>query len=119
MTSFQVLIIVLTGLSAVFWLLELLAVLYAINAMPLVEEFEDQPIENPPKVSVIIPACNEAETLEKALGKRLQDNYPNLEFILIDDRSSDGTRKILREIADKDKRVKGIYIDKLPEGWLG
>ena len=119
MTSFQLVIIVLTFFSAVFWLLELVGALRTVKTMPLLEKFEDKPIENPPRISVIIPACNEAKTIERAVEKRLQDNYPNLEFILIDDRSHDGTRKILREIAAKDKRIKTVYIDELPEGWLG
>jgi glycosyltransferase involved in cell wall biosynthesis len=110
---------VLTGFSAIFWLLELVGALRTVKTMPLLEKLPDKPIENPQKISVIIPACNEAKTIEKALEKRLQDNYPNLEFILIDDRSSDNTREILREIAAKDKRIKTVYIDQLPEGWLG
>jgi cellulose synthase/poly-beta-1,6-N-acetylglucosamine synthase-like glycosyltransferase len=118
-TSFQLVIIVLTGFSAVFWLLQLIGALRTVKTMPLLEKFADKPLENPPRVSVIIPACNEAKTIEKALEKRLQDTYPDLEFILIDDRSNDGTREILREIAKKDRRIKALYIDELPEGWLG
>lgn len=119
MTSFQLVIIVLTVFSAVFWLLQLVGGLRTVKTMPLLEKLEDKPIEKPPRISVIIPACNEAKTIEKAVEKRLLDNYPNLEFILIDDRSTDDTRKILREIAKKDKRIKAVYIDELPEGWLG
>jgi glycosyltransferase involved in cell wall biosynthesis len=110
---------VLTGFSAIFWLLQLVGALRTVKNMPLLEKMEGKPMENPPKISVIIPACNEANTIKIALEKRLQDNYPNLEFILIDDRSTDGTREILREIAKKDKRIKTVYIDELPESWLG
>jgi hypothetical protein len=58
---------VLTGFSAVFWLLELVGALRTVKTMPLLEKFADMPIENPPRISVIIPACNEAKTIEKAV----------------------------------------------------
>lgn len=119
MTPVQVIIIIVTSLSAVTWVMALLAVLKTINTMPLLEKLPEISIKNPPKISVIIPACNEAKTLEKAMESRLKDNYPNLEFILIDDRSDDGTRDIARKIAENDQRVKLICIDELPEGWLG
>jgi glycosyltransferase involved in cell wall biosynthesis len=119
MTPIQVLVFVFTGLSALTWLMSLLAVLKTINTMPLLEKLSEINKKNPPKISVIIPACNEAKTLEKAMETRLKDKYPNLEFILIDDRSDDNTREIARRIAAMDKRVKLICIDELPEGWLG
>lgn len=72
-----------------------------------------------PKVSVIIPACNEADTLDAAMASRLADDYPNLEFILIDDRSIDDTGAIVDRIAATDPRVRPLHIDQLPEGWLG
>jgi len=119
MTLVQIIIIIFTGLSAFFRILEVLAILRTIKTMPFLEKLEAVDIKNPPKLSVIITACNEAQSLEKAMELRLQDNYPNLEFILIDDRSSDGTREIARKIAGKDNRVKLIRIDELPGGWLG
>jgi len=69
-TSFQWVIIVLTGFSAIFWLLELVGALRTVKTMPLLEKFPGKPIENPPRISIIIPACNEAKTIEKALEKR-------------------------------------------------
>ncbi|MCP5047544.1 MAG: glycosyltransferase [bacterium] len=119
MTTFQQAVIILTGLSALVWLCELLAVYITGKTMPKLAEMEETLLSNPPKISVIIPACNEAETLESSMQSRLQDTYPNLEFILIDDRSHDGTRDIARRIAERDQRVKLVCIDELPKGWLG
>ena len=72
-----------------------------------------------PRVSVIIAARNEAETIENALKSVLAQNYPNLEIILVNDRSNDGTDKILQKLAEKDPRVLIHHVEELPPGWLG
>ena len=72
-----------------------------------------------PKLSVIIAARNEAETIENALKSVLAQNYPNLEIILVNDRSNDGTDKILQKLAEKDPRVLIHHVEELPPGWLG
>jgi glycosyltransferase involved in cell wall biosynthesis len=48
------------------------------------------------KLSVVIPAYNEAATIEKLIDAVLRAPYPDKEIIVIDDFSTDGTREILR-----------------------
>jgi len=87
-----------------------------------VPEVEDLPLltlPRWPKVSLIIPACNEAGTLAAALASRLADNYPALEIVVVNDRSTDATGAIADEAAARDPRVRVIHLDALPEGWLG
>ena len=72
-----------------------------------------------PRLSVIIAARNEAGTIENALKSVLAQNYPNLEIILVNDRSNDGTDKILQKLAEKDPRVLIHHVKELPPGWLG
>ena len=72
-----------------------------------------------PRLSVIIAARNEAGTIENALKSILAQNYPNLEIILVNDRSNDGTDKILQKLAEKDPRVLIHHVEELPLGWLG
>ena len=72
-----------------------------------------------PRVSVIVPARNEADTIGPALKSRLLDDYPEIEFIVIDDRSDDGTGAVIDRVAEGDSRVQKIRIASLPEGWLG
>ena len=73
-----------------------------------------------PSVSVIIPARNEAENIEKCLASLTKSRYPNFEIIVVDDRSVDGTAELARTIpAGNAKRLVVMEGKALPEGWLG
>jgi glycosyltransferase involved in cell wall biosynthesis len=72
-----------------------------------------------PQVSVVIPARNEERRIGEALQSVLRQDYPNAEFIVIDDRSTDRTGTILAEMARGDARLRIITIAELPSGWLG
>lgn len=66
-------------------------------------------IQKKPKISVIIPAYNEKNTILKIV--KLVNSVPiNKEIIIIDDFSKDGTREILKKI--KDEKVKILFHDK-------
>jgi cellulose synthase/poly-beta-1,6-N-acetylglucosamine synthase-like glycosyltransferase len=72
-----------------------------------------------PRLSVIVPARDEGSAVARAVGSLVAQDYPDLEVIVVDDRSSDGTGDVVREIAAKDPRVMVIRVDDLPAGWLG
>ncbi len=72
-----------------------------------------------PKLSVIIPACNEESDIEIALTTVLAQDYPDLEIILVNDRSTDRTGDIINRLCEEDARVQIIEINELPSGWLG
>jgi hypothetical protein len=73
-----------------------------------------------PSVSVVSAARDEAVELGASLTSRLGDGYLGpLEIIVVDDRSSDDTPRILAEFATADGRVHPLRIDELPAGWLG
>src|SRR5437879_2082507 len=74
---------------------------------------------NWPKIDVVIPACNEAKTLEAAMRSLLDVDYPNLEIFLVNDRSSDETGEIIERLSQRNKRITPVHITHLPEGWLG
>ena len=48
------------------------------------------------KISVIIPCFNEKNTIEKIINKIISQKDLNIEIIVIDDFSTDGTRDILK-----------------------
>ena len=74
-----------------YWLLNAYSAARVICGVPSLEDLAPPDPPAWPKVSLIIPACNEVDTLEAAVASRLRDDYPDLEVVLIDDRSSDGT----------------------------
>ncbi|HTL34270.1 MAG TPA: glycosyltransferase family 2 protein [Kofleriaceae bacterium] len=105
--------------SIVYWSLTAVAALLLRRGVPLVSELAPPPPTRWPKVSVIIPACNEATTIEAAVRSRLGEGYPNAEYIVVDDRSTDDTGAIIDRIARDDARVVPLHIGDLPPGWLG
>ena len=72
-----------------------------------------------PALSLVVPACNEAGTIRSAVESLLKIDYPKIEFVLVNDRSTDATGEILNEFAARDARIKVVHIEHLPEGWLG
>ena len=65
-----------------------------------------------PPVSVIIPAHNEEERLEGALATLAEQRYPGaLEFVVVDDRSTDGTQRIIRRFRERDPRFKLVVVE--------
>lgn len=73
----------------------------------------------PPALSVIITARNEAATLRGAVSTVLAQDYPQLEIVLVNDRSSDGTDKLIDGLAAGDRRIVPVHIESLRDGWLG
>src|SRR6185437_2342894 len=74
---------------------------------------------DPPLVSAIIPAKDEEATLADCLASVVAQSYPNLEILIVDDRSTDRTAEIAREFAGRDPRVRLLTVDDLPDGWTG
>ena len=72
-----------------------------------------------PKLSVVIPARNEERKLEGALRTVLGQDYPNLEAILVNDRSTDGTGRTMEHLTAGRGDATVIQVEQLPEGWLG
>ena len=91
-----------------------------------------------PRVSIIVPARNEAENIRQTLVQLLALDYSNYEVIAVNDRSTDRTGQIMDEVAENDllhdasvtthaeaagsvrpTRLQVIHISELPSGWLG
>lgn len=90
-----------------------------VRAVPMLLRDRSPPPDRWPRVSLIVPARNEVETLGPALRSRLAEGYPALEVVLVDDRSTDGTGALVDTIAAEDPRVRALHLTSLPPGWLG
>ena len=66
--------------------------------------------DDPPLQSVLIPAHNEEKVIAETVRHILASDYPNLEVIVIDDGSKDGTREVVRTSLGADPRVRLIAI---------
>jgi len=74
---------------------------------------------DPPLVTAVIPAKDEEGALGECLASVASQDYPNLEILIVDDRSTDGTAAVARRFAEGEPRARVITIDHLPGGWTG
>ncbi len=77
------------------------------------------PLDAFPKVSVCVPARNEARDLGACLESLLKQDYPDFEVIVVDDQSTDGTAEVIRSFAAGEERLVPLSGEPLPEGWVG
>lgn len=72
-----------------------------------------------PLVSILIPARNEEHRLPACLDSLLAQDYPNLEWIVLDDNSTDATSAVVQTRMEQEPRLKLIQGEPLPDGWTG
>jgi len=72
-----------------------------------------------PSLTVVIPALNEARALESSLRSVLDQDYPDLEILVLNDRSTDETGAILDRMKARYPQLQVVHVRELPAGWLG
>jgi chlorobactene glucosyltransferase len=101
------------------WIVPPVVTFFRVRHSRSLDSESDVPPENPPLVSVIVPARNEAHNIARCVTSILATTYPNLELIVVDDSSTDGTAQIARDAAVRDPRARFIPSPPLPDGWFG
>ncbi len=77
------------------------------------------PVGRVPKVSVLVPARNEARAIGRLITDVRASTGVDLELVVLDDASNDGTAEIVAQHAEADGRVRLVRGQPLPVGWCG
>jgi len=107
-------------LAALPWALAALLAPVLIRRRPRLVDSRSPAVEDQPRVSVIVPARNEADNIAGIVATLLSSDYGRYEILIVDDRSTDGTTEIARRLAARHPdRIRLINGADLPAGWMG
>lgn len=100
------------------WVLSLLLVTWGLRSLKYLRTV---PLygDNDIRVSVVVAARNEADTIERALHSLLHQDYLNYDVVVANDRSSDATGAILQRMRKQFPQLQVVEINELPTDWLG
>jgi GT2 family glycosyltransferase len=121
MTGISAALQVLSWLIAASWAVKVVAAARGLPQVPnlLVPGYDRQPA-GLPRITVIVPARNEAANIRACIDSLLAQDYAALHIIAVDDRSSDTTGIILDELAAaRLSQLQAMRITHLPPNWLG
>lgn len=93
--------------------------IWRARGSPSLDNVSNEIPADSPLVSVIVPARNEAQNIERCVRSILDSRWPALEVIVVDDRSEDDTGALAREIATANPRVRVVEGAPVPGGWFG
>ena len=106
----------LLAAAVVVLLYQGVAILFAYQMPRLDPDPAGIPVAPSPKVSVVVVARNEELDLPGTLDDLAAQDYPNLEVVVVDGGSTDGTPRVL---AERSATVRRIEEPPLPDGWVG
>jgi len=97
------------GSAWVYWGIGF-TLLYKIHVLKAPEK----PLNSFPSLSIIIPARNEEERIVPLLDSLAEQDYPQLEILIVDDQSTDRTAELCRQ-----RNLSVLEIEEKPEKWNG
>lgn len=62
-----------------------------------------------PLISVVMPVFNGAPFLAESIGSILAQTYANIEFVIVEDGSTDNSARIVRDYAARDARIRPLF----------
>lgn len=114
------------SLVLLFWVYLFVKAFHSHLNTPMIKNrsniIHDKILFNQPFVSVIVPARNEEDNIEKCLLSVLMQDYSNFEVVAVDDNSQDRTLEIMKSIKSKQefsKKLKVISLSAKPDDWMG
>ena len=102
----------------VAWIFLIKSMTDSFRLTPHLDKFKNKS-ESFPKVSIILPARNEENYIEKCLDSLINQDYQNYEIIVVNDSSDDSTWKIISEYAKKNSKIIPVNANPKPDGWMG
>jgi chlorobactene glucosyltransferase len=108
------LVVAVLAASVVVLLYQGIAILFAYQMPALRPAPPDRPARG--RVSVVVPARNEADDLPSTLDTLLAQDLPEFEVVVVDGGSTDGSRAV---VGDRAPRVRWVEEPPLPAGWVG
>jgi chlorobactene glucosyltransferase len=116
--------VILLVLSLAWFAIVVWLILRAINQRGLLPRLAAVPWSEdrlPPRLTIIVPARDEAANIARCLGSLCAQLYPRdrLGVIIVDDHSTDETAAIVTSIAARDARVSLLHCPPLPPRWTG
>ncbi|MGD0893777.1 MAG: glycosyltransferase family 2 protein [Terracidiphilus sp.] len=121
-------LLILSWFLALGWLWRAVAALRGMPTLPDLTRMDADalpplPEYDGPHLSVVVPACNEEESIEATLRSLLASTGLRLEIIAVDDRSTDKTGRLMEAIAVEaavgPHGLRVLHLNELPAGWLG
>ncbi|MEZ0395030.1 MAG: glycosyltransferase family A protein [Anaerolineales bacterium] len=101
----------LAGIAIVTWLHNQHQLDFVVRPVP--------PPASGPCISVIVPARDEERNIRRCIEALLAQTWPDYEILVLDDRSTDATPRILAELAEQNPRLRSLRGADLPPGWAG
>ena len=101
------------------WIVPPLVTYIRLRHSRSLDDESDIPPTPAPLVSVIVPARDEARNIAGCVTSILSTTYPNLELIVVDDSSTDGTREVAERAAAGDPRARVVGTPPLAARWFG
>jgi cellulose synthase/poly-beta-1,6-N-acetylglucosamine synthase-like glycosyltransferase len=118
--SFVLAISLLCVASSLVWIVLLAAALANRRKWIQLSELPSrEPAAGWPRLAVVIAARDEEAMIANSVRSIVDQDYPDLELIVVDDRSADRTGAILDGLAKEEPRLSVVHVDALPDGWLG
>jgi glycosyltransferase involved in cell wall biosynthesis len=122
-------IAVLSSMLALGWLWQAVAALRGVPTLPDLTRagaaWPELAESAAPDVTVLVPACNEQESIQATLRSLLASTGVRLQIVAVNDRSTDQTGELIDAVAAEAQAVGGphslevIHIRELPPGWMG